>query len=262
MIERVLAVRVRLASSNAHQSHLGVRLLRSYILILDTYRTCAQLGPALEGRGGHSLWWSGCVGMGSAAAAARAARHASFSDALPVAANRSARSAVCARAFVRERALDGSCKAPLGRLLPRPGTARRARDEVMPERAGMVRVAPLQRLQTLWSPAVPIPASITVRTRAARVTSSSVPAPASIAVQRPGQRPAPGAASTRRPWQAARARGLSLLILLLGSSLVESAPSQDVQDLCRDEAKSTTTVRENVIVAIRGGGFRGGPARP
>ena len=44
---------------------------------------------------------------------------------------------------------------------------------------------------------------------------------------------------------------LSLLILLLGSSLVESAPSQDVQDLCRDEAKSTTTVRENVIVAIR-----------
>ena len=54
---------------------------------------------------------------------------------------------------------------------------------------------------------------------------------------------------------------LSLLILLLGSSLVESAPSQDVQDLCRDEAKSTTTARENVIVAIRGGGFRRRPGQ-
>jgi hypothetical protein len=53
MIERVLAVRVRLAPSNAHERHLRVRLLRSYILILDTYRTCAQLGPALEGGGGH-----------------------------------------------------------------------------------------------------------------------------------------------------------------------------------------------------------------
>ena len=55
MIERVLAVGVRLASSNAHEGHLRVRLLRSDILILDTYGTCAQLGPALEGGGGHSV---------------------------------------------------------------------------------------------------------------------------------------------------------------------------------------------------------------
>ena len=49
------------------------------------------------------------------------------------------------------------------------------------------------------------------------------------------------------------------LLLLLGRST--GAPSKDVQDLCRDEAKSTTTVREDVIVAIRGGGFRRRPGQ-
>ena len=51
----------------------------------------------------------------------------------------------------------------------------------------------------------------------------------------------------------------SILLLLLGRST--GAPSKDVQDLCRDEARSTTTVRENVIVAIRGGGFRRRPGQ-
>ena len=61
----------------------------------------------------------------------------------------------------------------------------------------------------------------------------------------------------------AGSHGLSILLLLLGSSSigVESAPSKDVRDLCRDEAKSTTTVREDVIVAIRGGGFRRRPGQ-
>ena len=53
-------------------------------------------------------------------------------------------------------------------------------------------------------------------------------------------------------------RGSILLLLLIG---VEGAPSKDVQDLCRDEARSTTTVREDVIVAIRGGGFRRRPGQ-
>ena len=53
-------------------------------------------------------------------------------------------------------------------------------------------------------------------------------------------------------------RGSILLLLLIG---VEGAPSKGVQDLCRDEARSTTTVREDVIVAIRGGGFRRRPGQ-
>ncbi len=60
----------------------------------------------------------------------------------------------------------------------------------------------------------------------------------------------------------AGSHGLSILLLLLGSRIgVESAPSKDVQDLCRDEAKSTTTAREDVIIAIRGGGFRRRPGQ-
>ena len=37
VVEQYWRVRVRLAPSNAHEGHLRVRLLRSYILILDTY---------------------------------------------------------------------------------------------------------------------------------------------------------------------------------------------------------------------------------
>ena len=56
MIERELAVGMRLASPNSHQSHLRVRLLRSDIFVLDAYGRSSQLGPALEGSSRHFSW--------------------------------------------------------------------------------------------------------------------------------------------------------------------------------------------------------------
>ena len=52
------------------------------------------------------------------------------------------------------------------------------------------------------------------------------------------------------------------MLLLLGSSGVDGAPSQAVADLCRHEnATRRTTARADVVFAIRGGGFRRRPGQ-
>ena len=158
MIERVLAVGMRLASSNSHQSHLCVRLLRPDILVLDTYGRSSQLGPALEGSSRHFSWGRLSCRPGSPHGWGSRRGTANCSA-------RSARSAAAGSRvrFRRESARYGGAvgaqrKAP-GMLFAeepwsRPPAMASASGESCRQRDRYVRVASPAALPKVWSPAV------------------------------------------------------------------------------------------------------------